>query len=290
MTSIDLRSTNEWRALPVFLALAFLLSWYPWALHAAGYPGNGNPNPLGLLLAALIASSIDSGWRGPVAILRSIVRLRAAPSLWLASIGIPIAAVAAGLALAANQNIPVELHALDWSDLLDRFLIAFLFVALGEEPAWRGFLQPLLQRRLSPLTAALSIGAIWAFWHLPLMGTEFAWPLVPAFLVSVFAAAIALAWLYNASNSSLLPMIMHATVNTVGAGYAFKFVPAANLEQFWWLYAGVWAFIAFAIATLTLGRLGARRSIERHAARQHQLEEQQQRDQRGDRHQRDAAA
>ncbi|HWA90401.1 MAG TPA: hypothetical protein VG889_10220 [Rhizomicrobium sp.] len=57
--------------------LGCLLSWYPWVLHPVGRPGNGGPNPLGLLVGALIAAAVDGGWRGPVGALRSMVRLRA---------------------------------------------------------------------------------------------------------------------------------------------------------------------------------------------------------------------
>jgi hypothetical protein len=79
------------------------------------------------------------------------------------------------------------------------------------------------------------------------------------FLISVPAAAVLLAWLYNASGgSTLLPMVTHATVNTLGAGYVFHFVPAHDLVQFWWIYAGVWSTIAFTVIVLTMGRLGAR--------------------------------
>src|SRR5262249_10182462 len=133
-------SASSWRALPTFLILAFALSWYPWALTAIGYSGNPNPNPLGCLLAALFAASVDRGWRGPLAVLRSIVRIKAAPSYYLAAVGIPILILFVALAVASAQGITVKPTQPNWSDLLDRFLIAFLFVALGEEPAWRGFL------------------------------------------------------------------------------------------------------------------------------------------------------
>jgi membrane protease YdiL (CAAX protease family) len=258
MTIAETNATaNPWRALPLFLTLAFALSWYPWALHALGFPGNGGPNPLGLLVAALIASSLDAGWRGPVAILRSIVRVRVAPALWLAAFAIPVGALAATVAIAGIQNIVVEVGAPAWSEMLDRFVFTLLFIGLGEEPAWRGFLQPLLQRQLNPTVATVCVAIIWAAWHLPLMGTEFAWELVPAFLVSVLAAAVVLAWLFNASGgSSLLPMVTHATVNTIGAGYVFHYVPADDLLQFWWIYAAMWLAVAVALIILTLGRLG----------------------------------
>lgn len=250
-------SPNAWRALPLFLTIAFALSWYPWALHAAGYSGNPNPNPLGVLVAALIAASVDRGWRGPVAILGSMIRVRFAPSYWLAAITIPPLTLAVALAIAGTQGVAITPTDPNWKDLLERFIFAFLFVALGEEPGWRGFLQPVLQRNLHPLAATFCVGVIWAAWHAPLMGGEFAWNLVPAFLISVFAAAVVIAWLYNATGSTLVAMVTHATVNTVGAGYVFNFIAPIDLQHFWWIYAGVWAVLALSIVLLTVGRLGA---------------------------------
>lgn len=251
-------TSRDWRALPVFLVLGAVLSEYPFVLHALGISGNPNPNPLGLLVAALIASAVDKGWHGPIGILASIVRVRVSPLFWLAAVALPILTIVVTLPIAATQGIGIAIAVPGDNDLLDRFLIAFLFVALGEEPAWRGFLQPVLQRRLNPLLATLCLSIIWSAWHFPLMGTEFAWEIVPAFLISVVAAAVVLAWLYNATQSTLLPMLMHATVNTAGAGLVFPAIPPEHFADFWWIYAGVWAALAAGIIILTLGRLGVR--------------------------------
>jgi len=141
--------------------------------------------------------------------------------------------------------------------MLDRFIIGFLFVALGEEAAWRGFLLPFLQRRLHPVIATLIVAAIWAIWHLPLWGSEFAWNIVPAFLVSLFGASFILSWLYNSARGSILmPMLMHATLNTVSAGYALHLVSASDLVSFWWLYSGLWLAAGFLTILATGTRLG----------------------------------
>lgn len=243
----------------VFLILGFALSWYPWALHALGYSDNPNPNPLGLLVAALIAAAVSGGWRESKGILKAIVRVRAAPGLWLATFTIPVVALAAAAGIAWPFGVSLQPTPIPWVELLDRFLIALLFVALGEEPGWRGFLQPKLQLRMSVVRATLCVAAIWAIWHAPLMGSEFAWEVVPAFLVSVFAAAFVSAWLFNASQGSvLLPMLLHATVNTVGAGLVFRWIAADQLTLFWFIYAGVWAAFAVVLTVLTRGTLGAR--------------------------------
>jgi len=245
------------RPLATFLILGFALSWYPWALHALGRPGNGGPNPIGLLLAALIAGYVDSGWPGTRTILRSIVRVRAPLGVWAFALLLPFATLAVALAVAAIAGVQIASKPVPWSDLLVKFIIMFLFVGLGEEPSWRGFLLPLLQRIETPLRATLVVAGVWAFWHLPLMGTEFAWPLVPAFLVSLVGAAFTQSFLYNASRgSSLLPMLAHALINTVGSGYVFTLIAPASLAFFWWIYALIWLAAGLSVATLTRGRLG----------------------------------
>jgi membrane protease YdiL (CAAX protease family) len=245
------------RPLATFLILGFALSWYPWALHALGRPGNGGPNPIGLLLAALIAGYVDQGWRGSSAILRSIVRVRAPFGVWALALLLPFATLGAALIIASLAGVIVTPRPVPWSDLVDKFIIMFLFVGLGEEPSWRGFLLPLLQRIETPLRATLIVAAVWALWHLPLMGTEFAWPLVPAFLVSLLGAAFTQSFLYNASRgSSLLPMLAHAIINAAGSGYVFTLVAPSSLALFWWIYALIWLGVGASVATLTRGRIG----------------------------------
>ncbi len=79
------------RSLIVFVVLAVTLSWYPWFLVLLGYHGNGGSNPLGLLVAALIAAAVDMGWRGPGMIFLGIVWVRASLPLWVAAAVVPIA-------------------------------------------------------------------------------------------------------------------------------------------------------------------------------------------------------
>lgn len=257
----DMTTSERRIATPLitFLVLGLVLSWYPWVLHLMVRPGNGGPNPLGLLVAALIAGAVDAGWRGSLEVLRSIVRVVAPLRAWAVALLLPFATIAAGLAIASLAGMTIAFKPPVWSDLLDKFIIMTLFVGLGEEPAWRGFLTPLLQRVRTPLVAALIVAGIWAVWHLPLMGTEFAWPLVPMFLISLLGAAFIQAWLYNtAKGSSLLPMLMHGVLNTAGSGYAFTLIAPGDLERFWWIYSGVWFAAGLAFVVASRGRLGTR--------------------------------
>jgi hypothetical protein len=143
--------SNSRLAVPLFLVLGFALSWYPWALHALSYSGNPNPNPLGLLVGALIAAAVNGGWRESAAILKAIVRVRAEPGLWFATLAIPVAALAIAATIVALSGVAIRPTPSLWLEQLDRFLFTLVFIGLGEEPAWRCFLQPTLQRRLSVL-------------------------------------------------------------------------------------------------------------------------------------------
>jgi membrane protease YdiL (CAAX protease family) len=242
--------------LVVFLVLVLPLSWYPWLLSLALHHAPSGPNPLGVLVAGLIGASFAGGWRNALGYLRRIVQPGRSVAAVLVTLLLPPLTLLIGSALASLQGVAFTWHAPDWSDLVDRMIFTFLFVGLGEEPGWRGFLLPYLEQRLHPVAATLFVAIIWAVWHIPLMGSEFAWPLVPAFLISLVGAAFVLSWLANVTGGVLLPMLMHAIINTIGAGYVFAMVAPASLARFWWIYALVWFVAGILTIALTAGRLG----------------------------------
>lgn len=93
--------------------------------------------------------------------------------------------------------------------------ITSVFVALGfaaikgpmEEFGWRGLALPLLQRKLAPFWAAITLGIIWGIWHLPaflLSGTQQSnWSFAP-FFAGCIALSVIVTPLFNASGGSIL--------------------------------------------------------------------------------------
>lgn len=101
-----------------------------------------------------------------------------------------------------------------------------LTFGLGEEIGWRGFALPHLQKRQSAGAAAITLGILWATWHLPaffyrdtLMAMG---PLgFPMFAMSMLFVSVLFAWLYNSSGGSLLPVILfHGVFNWLSASDA----------------------------------------------------------------------
>lgn len=88
----------------------------------------------------------------------------------------------------------------------------------NEEIGWRGFMQPELQKRFSPLVAALIVSIFWSLWHLPLfMNGVYQAELVPGMVLGGLyrlPLAIFLAWFYNRSGGNLfLTIFLHASFN-----------------------------------------------------------------------------
>lgn len=243
-------------SLVIFFLLAFLLSWYPWFLALAQGRTSG-PNPVGPFVAALIVMGLAEGWAGVRDLLARIVRVRIGLRWYAIIFGLPILLCAVALAImVAFGQVNSLPSATAWRELPERFIFIFLFIGLGEEPGWRGFALPRLQKKYSPLIASLILAPIWAVWHLPLMGNEFPLPVIPAFLIALLAGTLIQTWLFNRTKGSVFAqMLFHATVNTVGAGLIFPLFKGNAFVAFWYIYALLWLAVGLALSVSRRGDL-----------------------------------
>ena len=100
------------------------------------------------------------------------------------------------------------------------FLYNLFFVAVLEEPGWRGFLLDRLQQRCSPLVASMAVWLPWALWHAPLdyfRPVRFSLVMYLELRVAtMIPLVIILTWLYNRSGRSIQASAMfHASMNTL---------------------------------------------------------------------------
>lgn len=186
-------------------------------------PDNGfSPAILLIAYASSVAALLTTGWLyGPGAVGKLLRRIgyagrsrRVYVAAFMVSFGVVAAAHAIWLALGHALSGPW----FDVSGLAPAFGSIFAG-SLGEEIGWRGFSQPLLERRLSVFWASVAVGFIWATWHCwPLLapgGTDHRWLLdVGLTYARLVPTAVFYGWLYYASGRSLLVvMLAHAAHN-----------------------------------------------------------------------------
>jgi membrane protease YdiL (CAAX protease family) len=256
---------GSWRGVIVYLALAFGLSWaaqVALALSTRGGPGLTRSLGGGILVAAALlmwppaigayvarrwvegGSFADAGLRrGPWRYL--VVGWLLPPALALAAMLIslpiypldPTFATLRELLAASGQEPPVPVETVAALQIAQGLTVAVLInsvFAFGEEFGWRGvsrrrILMPRLMERLGPWPGLLAHGAIWGFWHAPLIaltGYNYAQhPYLRVLLFTVFGTlmGVLFGWLRLASNSVLPPTIAHASLNAI-AGLPFIFL------------------------------------------------------------------
>lgn len=180
-----------------------------------------------LLTAAVAGFIFASAATSHSQTLRSITAWRVPARWWLISLFLLAAFSVLGLAieLAAGGEMPPSIRGglppLAWYGFVVRAaLFTMLVVAVGEEPGWRGWMLPEVQKRYSPLVSSIIVGVTWGFWHLPLF-VNGAYPGSPVDIIEYLFTgpmfALLLTWLYNrTAGNLLLALVLHTAANNTG--------------------------------------------------------------------------
>jgi uncharacterized protein len=238
-----------------YVALAYTLSWLTWLPALLGVGGIALIilGGLGPLVAALVVTRY-AGFSFRAWALQ-IVRWRVPVGYYLYALGLP--PLLYGL---IDVVLALLGYDIDPALLLERvpaYLGTLVFVAVVggglEEPGWRGFALPHLQRRYTPVVATLILGLVWGVWHVPLYGPlGFVVPLVLAFFYT---------WLYNRTGSVLLCILLHASFTPAQDHLVLlpdAVVEAEPLGTIDFVIFGTYVAAALLLVGMTRGRLGRR--------------------------------
>jgi membrane protease YdiL (CAAX protease family) len=150
------------------------------------------------------------------------------------------------------------------------FVLVFVFGGpLLEEPGWRGFALPRLERLHGPLGGTLILGVLWALWHLP----EFLVPSwaassggggivgITLFTITAITFTIVITWVFNNTRASLLlAILVHASIDTFGSTLGAIFPARAVASAFPYMIG--FGVVALVLIVLTRGRLDYGRIAE----------------------------
>jgi membrane protease YdiL (CAAX protease family) len=261
-------------------AFTWLAAWFPLVLSEDGAGLLPYRSPLGMyatitiasfvgpFLSAFMMTGITEGREGVSRLLRQLVLWRVGIRWYLfALIGLPAIMLLGVIFLPGVLASFQGLASLAPLPMLGLFVyVFFLGGPLGEEPGWRGFALPRLQRAYGPLLGSLILGFIWAFWHLPLFWAP-AWNLPPTvlnivmFLIAAIAFTIVMTWVFNNTKGSLfIAVLVHTSFDTFLA-ILNKALPVPIVNEYGsnvpvLIGLGVLALVVIA---LTRGRLGYQR-------------------------------
>ena len=201
-----------------FLALTFALTWGIAALLiffndqiVAIFGEITSSNPLFIIavyapaFAGIFLVWRSYGLKGLGSFFRRLTLWRMPLAWWVfLLLGIPaLAYIAAALNGTISDPFPFSPWVLVFPALAHSFFLGTL-----EEFGWRGIALPLLQRKMAPFWAGLTLGIIHAVWHFPAFllggGLQYgSWSLVP-YLFGVIALSFIITPMFNASRGSLL--------------------------------------------------------------------------------------
>jgi membrane protease YdiL (CAAX protease family) len=215
-------------AVGTFFLVTFALTWLAWLPILLAEHHLIGPVPSGLLLAAgtavpsLVAVVLAARSGDAAALWRGLTHWRL-PARWYAvALLLPASLMltAVGLDVLLGGTSPSFPGLGLWPLVAVNFLAVLLIGGpLGEELGWRGFALPRLRQRSGSTAAAVLLGLVWAAWHLPLFllpGTPQAEMPVFWFVLQTVAFSVVLAWVYEQTGGSLVPVVlMHGAVNTL---------------------------------------------------------------------------
>jgi membrane protease YdiL (CAAX protease family) len=155
------------------------------------------------------------------------------------------------------------------SVFLPGVLIGLVIPSIGEEPGWRGFALPRLQKQYGPIVGTLILGTLHGVWHLPALLTPLFDPFTlegfTHFVLTAIVATFLYTWVYNGSRGNVwIAIVLHASGNAATQLTSELIPKDIELTGFMKVLESGWVnFIAFGIVAillliLTRGTLGYR--------------------------------
>jgi membrane protease YdiL (CAAX protease family) len=240
--------------LAAYFVLAFGLAWWPWPFTLLN-PAGTAIIPWSPIVAAFIVAAVAVGRPGVKGLASSMVRWRVPPKWYAVALIMPPVLVAASVygAVLFSAPIPSASQLGEWYLSIPTFFTTLIVAGpLTEEPGWRGFALPRMQERHSALAASLTLGVIWAAWHLPLLLTDETGqrPVVQYFML-LTAQSVLFTWLFNNTRGSVfLAILLHTMFNTAGAFFFKMYIDTDHYQQLWWIYAGLVSLVALVVVLL----------------------------------------
>ncbi|HYH29793.1 MAG TPA: CPBP family intramembrane glutamic endopeptidase [Pseudonocardia sp.] len=269
------------RPLLSFFVLANLMSWLAWTPYVLSQNGLGvwDYQFPGFLGGGQLLGVLPGAYLGPIAsalFVTAVADGRAGLHRWIgrmwrwrvrwhwyaiALLGVPAAMLITGYVFSGGQVHAPSMLAI--AAYVPALLVQMVTTGLAEEPGWRDFALPRLQRRFGPLAGTMVLGPIWAVWHLPLFLTDWGgwpdadWTRPVAFAVFCIAFNVVMTWVFNRTGESLpLAVLAHVSVNNFASILWSEMFPTIDADRAMQAMAAGAVVAGVLVLIGTRGRLG----------------------------------
>lgn len=268
------------RPILAFIILANAMSWLAWlpyilSNHGLGvwdfaFPGGMIGGQLlgmlpgaylGPIGSALFVTAVTEGREGVSAWAKRLWKWKVGWRWYVGILaGVPIAMALSGWLFSGGEaNLPTASILIA---LVPGLIIQMITTGLAEEPGWRDFLLPRVQRLLGAPKAAVGVGVVWAVWHFPLYLTEWGQGDVPWYrpltlIAFCVALNVVMTWVFNRTGQSLpMAMLLHVSINNF-ASVAFEHMfPAISYDRVQLALVTASTVGAIIVFIATRGKLG----------------------------------
>jgi uncharacterized protein len=275
-----------------FFFMAYAFSWIVWAPWVLGEDGagllpinisqtaSGYLNATAILagptLSAFIMTATTEGREGVRRLLGRLVLWRVGIRWYLfALLGVPLIMLVGTMIY--TGDLP-NLKALGGPSYLLSYLGTYPLVMvfggpLFEEIGWRGFALPRMESLQGPLLASVTLGVMWALWHLP----EFLVPSWAAssgggsilgiilFAITAIMFSTVTTWVFNNTKASvLLATLVHTSIDAFTYPLGAMFSARALASALPMLIG--FGVVVVVLIVLTRGRLSYERLVEAQSA------------------------
>jgi membrane protease YdiL (CAAX protease family) len=230
-------------------------------------------------IAGILMTSLVSGKTGLHQLVSRLLKWRVAAHWYgIALLPAPLLVTAVTLALSPlSRDFIPAIVTTDAKVSLLLFGVGWGLAGGGllEELGWTGFAVPKLRLRYAAVTTALTVGVLWGVWHFLIAlwtggslaaghWTAYVFGVLFFYLGALPAYRVLMVWVYDRTESLLVPMLMHASLS---ASTLILQPPLTGAQFVMWnvaLAAALWVVVA-AVGVATLWHRG-RQPLRRRAA------------------------
>ena len=225
---------------------------------------------LGPTVAAFWVTGILEGRAGMRLLLRRTFQVRAGWQWYLVILFVPLMIWVGAYSFLYNGAPLMGLisnPSLLLSIFLPNVLIGLLIPSIGEEPGWRGFALPRLQKLHGPILGTLILGTLHGIWHLPALLTPMFDPFTINgfinFVLTAVAASFLYTWVFNNTGGNVwIAIVLHSSGNAA-VKLTSELIPQDVVLSGWlkvldsgWLNLIAFGIVAVILVIMSRGRLG----------------------------------